>query len=68
MHQVIPFLGGLLTGDRDAYVYLPTTSENFLWAEDLKTKIGSAGFEKVAFQRFMFGTIAIHWAEKPALG
>ena len=65
MHRVIPFLGGLLTGERDAYVYLPQTSEHFLLAEDLLAQIQSAGFQKAAFRRLMFGTVAIHWAVKP---
>jgi demethylmenaquinone methyltransferase / 2-methoxy-6-polyprenyl-1,4-benzoquinol methylase len=67
MRKVIPFLGGLLTGARDAYVYLPSTSENFLCAEDLKTKLQAAGFEQVDFQRLMFGTIAIHRGQKPPM-
>jgi demethylmenaquinone methyltransferase / 2-methoxy-6-polyprenyl-1,4-benzoquinol methylase len=67
MRKVIPFLGGLLTGAREAYVYLPSTSENFLWAEDLKKKILAAGFEQVDFQRLMFGTIAIHRGQKPRM-
>ncbi len=66
MRRVIPFLGQMLTDSRDAYVYLPSTSENFLSAEDLQTKICGAGFEQATFQRFMFGTIAIHRAVKPA--
>jgi demethylmenaquinone methyltransferase/2-methoxy-6-polyprenyl-1,4-benzoquinol methylase len=66
MRQVIPFLGGLLSGSRDAYVYLPNTSENFLLAEALNEKILAAGFQQASFQRLMFGTIAIHRAEKPA--
>jgi demethylmenaquinone methyltransferase / 2-methoxy-6-polyprenyl-1,4-benzoquinol methylase len=65
MHQVIPFLGGMLTGSRDAYVYLPSTSENFLPAEALRDMLEQAGFQNAAFRRLMFGTIAIHWAEKP---
>jgi demethylmenaquinone methyltransferase / 2-methoxy-6-polyprenyl-1,4-benzoquinol methylase len=67
MHRVIPFFGGLLTGVRDAYVYLPSTTEGFLCAEDLMDQIRLAGFEQVGFERRMFGTIAIHWARKPAL-
>lgn len=66
MHRVIPFLGGLFTGTRDAYVYLPDTTEGFLTAEDLAEKIGGCGFQQIGFQRLMFGTIAIHWAGKPA--
>lgn len=63
MHKVIPFLGQLLTGDRDAYVYLPTTSENFLTAEDLSARLSQAGFTEVGFKRYMFNTVAIHWGK-----
>ncbi len=66
MHVVIPTLGGLLTGSPDAYRYLPETTEGFVAAEDMAARMESAGFEKVAFRRLMFGTIAVHWAEKPA--
>jgi demethylmenaquinone methyltransferase/2-methoxy-6-polyprenyl-1,4-benzoquinol methylase len=65
MHHVIPFLGGLLTGSREAYVYLPETSENFLLAEDLLARIQEAGFQQTGFRRLMFGTIAIHWGTRP---
>lgn len=66
MHKVIPFLGQLLSGDRDAYTYLPTTSENFLTAEALAERVSQAGFEDVGFKRYMFNTTAIHWAVKAA--
>jgi demethylmenaquinone methyltransferase/2-methoxy-6-polyprenyl-1,4-benzoquinol methylase len=64
-HQVIPFLGKILTGDRDAYVYLPTTTDNFLSAEELVIYLARAGFQKILFHRAMFNTVAIHWAQKP---
>lgn len=64
MHFVIPTLGGLLTGSRDAYNYLPDTTEGFVTAEELGSRMAIAGFKKIEFQRFMFGTIAIHWGEK----
>lgn len=67
MRQVIPFLGGLLTGSRGAYTYLPTTSENFLLAEDLLVQFEAAGYEQAGFRRLMFGTTAIHWGIKPAI-
>ncbi len=66
MHRVIPFLGGLLTGSPDAYTYLPDSSENFLQAEDLQVRFETAGFSQTGFQRLNFGTIAIHWAARPA--
>ena len=64
MHFVIPTLGGMLAGSRDAYRYLPETTEGFVTAEDMAGRMGKAGFQKVGFQRYMFGTIAIHWGEK----
>jgi demethylmenaquinone methyltransferase / 2-methoxy-6-polyprenyl-1,4-benzoquinol methylase len=64
MHFIIPTLGGLLTGSQDAYRYLPETTEGFVTAEEMAERMAKAGFKYVGFQRFMFGTIAIHWGEK----
>lgn len=64
LHIIIPFLGRLITGSRDAYKYLPETTENFITAERMSELLDNAGFKNVRFRRFMFGTIAIHWAEK----
>ncbi len=64
MHLIIPALGGLITGMRDAYRYLLETTEGFVTAEDMASRLAAAGFRDVGFKRLMFGTIAIHWAEK----
>jgi len=64
MHVVIPVLGKLITGASDAYRYLPESTERFVTAENLAARMASAGFKKVNYQRFMFGTIAIHWGQK----
>lgn len=66
MRRVIPALGALVTRQRDAYTYLPVSSEGFLAAEELLARVTAAGFEQAGFQRRMFGTIAIHWGQKPA--
>ncbi len=65
MHRVIPFLGGLFTGDKEAYTYLPDTSERFLFAEELRDCLAASGFCQAGFRRLMFGTVAIHWGTKP---
>ena len=64
MHVVIPTLGKLLTGHSEAYRYLPETTEGFVTAENMASRMAAAGFKKVNYERFMFGTIAIHWGEK----
>ncbi|MEW6028239.1 MAG: ubiquinone/menaquinone biosynthesis methyltransferase [Chloroflexota bacterium] len=64
MHIIIPALGRLITGERDAYKYLPDSTENFVTAERMAALMAAVGFKKVVFARLLFGTIAIHWAEK----
>jgi demethylmenaquinone methyltransferase/2-methoxy-6-polyprenyl-1,4-benzoquinol methylase len=64
MHMVIPLLGTLLSGQRDAYTYLPDSTEAFLTAEELAVRMAAVGFRRIGYKRYMFGTIAIHWAEK----
>jgi demethylmenaquinone methyltransferase/2-methoxy-6-polyprenyl-1,4-benzoquinol methylase len=65
LHTIIPALGGILAGQPDAYHYLPDSTEGFLPPEMLAGRLHAAGFRDVGFQRLMFGTVAIHWGEKP---
>ncbi len=65
MRYIIPLLGQLVTGNRDAYEYLPSSSEAFLAAEELAGMLAAAGFVEVGFRRKNAGTIAIHWGRKP---
>ena len=64
MHVIIPALGGLLSGFRDAYHYLPDSTEGFVTAEELGARMITVGFRKIQYKRLMFGTIAMHWGEK----
>lgn len=64
MHTVIPTLGQMISGNRDAYSYLPDSTEAFLSAEQLAERLQAAGFRQVGFQRRMLATIAIHWGVK----
>lgn len=64
LHTVIPTMGRIISGERDAYRYLPDSTEAFLAAEQLAGRMLAAGFRNVGFQRLMLDTIAIHWGEK----
>ncbi len=64
MHVVIPLLGGLISGFKDAYNYLPDSTEGFVTAEELTARMAAVGFKRINFERYMFGTIAIHWGVK----
>jgi demethylmenaquinone methyltransferase / 2-methoxy-6-polyprenyl-1,4-benzoquinol methylase len=66
MHVVIPTLGALISGVRQAYTYLPDSTEEFLSARELAGCMAAAGFEKIEYKILMFGTVAIHWGERTA--
>lgn len=63
---VIPALGKLISGEGDAYAYLPESTQAFKTPGELAELMVNAGFSAVAFKTFVFGTMAVHWGEKPA--
>jgi demethylmenaquinone methyltransferase/2-methoxy-6-polyprenyl-1,4-benzoquinol methylase len=63
-HHVLPVLGGLISGHRSAYRYLPRSVANFPAEEILAQRLRSAGFSRVTWKPLMFGIAAIHVAEK----
>ncbi len=65
MHVVIPLVGGLLSGVKDAYRYLPESTEAFVNAKEMAVRMAAVGFKRINFECLMLGTIAIHWGERP---
>lgn len=64
MHVVIPLVGGLLSGFKDAYNYLPDSTEEFVTDKEMVVRMAAVGFKRINFEVLMFGTVAIHWGEK----
>jgi demethylmenaquinone methyltransferase / 2-methoxy-6-polyprenyl-1,4-benzoquinol methylase len=60
--RMAPLVGGLLSGDRTAYEYLPRSVANFTTAEELGGRMQAAGFSNVTFKLYGAGTVAIHTA------
>ena len=58
--RVLPWIGGLLTGSRDAYRYLPESIRKFPAAPELADDMRRAGFTGVTFERFTGGSVALH--------
>ncbi|MEM6280940.1 MAG: ubiquinone/menaquinone biosynthesis methyltransferase [Chloroflexota bacterium] len=65
LRYVIPTAGRLISGQGDAYEYLPESTQAFKTPEELAKLMIDAKFEKVSFRTFVFGTMAVHWGEKP---
>jgi len=64
LNFIIPTLGKWITGEGEAYRYLPQSTLVFLTAEQLAERMRQAGFRQVSFRRRMLATIAIHWGVK----
>ena len=62
--RVLPFLGGLISGNFGAYRYLPESVEAFPAPEALKAMMAAAGFS-VRYELLTFGVAAIHVGDRP---
>jgi demethylmenaquinone methyltransferase/2-methoxy-6-polyprenyl-1,4-benzoquinol methylase len=65
MRTGLPLLGGVLSGDREAYAYLPQSSAVFPDAEALGRLMQVAGLRNVRYLRRGLGAVAIHVGRKP---
>ncbi len=59
-YRVIPVLGRLITGSREAYTYLPDSIRQFPSPERLSQLIEQAGFSNVSYRLLTGGIAAIH--------
>jgi demethylmenaquinone methyltransferase/2-methoxy-6-polyprenyl-1,4-benzoquinol methylase len=65
-HTFSPLVGGLISGDRSAYEYLPRSVDNFEDVEAIAGCMRAAGLVEVTVQPLMFGVAYIHAGTKPA--
>lgn len=63
-HRVVPFLGNLITGQPDAYTYLPASADAFLRPDELKDEMEKVGLCQVSYTMLMFNTVALHMGVK----
>jgi demethylmenaquinone methyltransferase/2-methoxy-6-polyprenyl-1,4-benzoquinol methylase len=62
--EVVPKIGGLISGEPEAYSYLPHSVSIFVTPEELRVHMEDAGLNNVAFETLMLGTVALHWGTK----
>jgi demethylmenaquinone methyltransferase/2-methoxy-6-polyprenyl-1,4-benzoquinol methylase len=62
--RVVPALGALVTGEAEAYAYLPASVRSFPNAEGLAAVMRAAGLTEVRYRLFGLGAMALHvgWA------
>ena len=64
--RVLPVLGGLVSGNREAYAYLPVSVERFDSPQALAGRLERVGFAGVSARPLSGGIAHLHLAEKPA--
>ena len=61
---ILPAVGGLISGSRDAYTYLPESVRKFPDADGLADQMRDAGFVNVRFERMTAGIVALHLGDR----
>lgn len=59
-HRVLPFVGGVISGHRTAYRYLPESVAHFPAEPELARRMSAAGFREVRWESLTLGIAAIH--------
>ena len=65
LRHLIPFWGGLITGDKDGFVYLAKSIRAFPNQQGLARLMEDAGFTDVTWKNYTGGIAAVHVAAKP---
>ncbi len=62
--NILPVLGGMISGDRAAYTYLPDSVEEFDEKINLEILLKNSGFSKIKKYNLTFGTVQVVIAAK----
>ena len=57
---LLPKIGGLLSGNTNAYKYLPASVARFFRPEELAALMSQVGYESVSFELWTLGSVALH--------
>jgi demethylmenaquinone methyltransferase/2-methoxy-6-polyprenyl-1,4-benzoquinol methylase len=63
-NRIVPIIGRIISGHKEAYTYLPESARNFPPPPELKKIMERAGLENVRYSLHGFGAVAIHVGEK----
>lgn len=63
-HRMLPGIGGIISGNAQAYGYLPASVSRFPGPEGVSSLMKSAGFTSVQFERWTGGIVTLHTAHR----
>ena len=59
-NRVVPAIGALVAGDRQAYTYLPQSVARFVRPAELARRMTAVGLRDVSYRTMGLGTVALH--------
>jgi ubiquinone/menaquinone biosynthesis methyltransferase len=62
--KMLPFLARMISGEKEAYAYLPDSVQNFPCGERMKNILLDLGFSKVEYKKLSLGIVTIYKAKK----
>ena len=62
--NLLPFVGNIISGHKDAYTYLNHTVEDFAYGEEFEGWMKEAGFVSTAFKPLTFGIATLYIGDK----
>jgi demethylmenaquinone methyltransferase/2-methoxy-6-polyprenyl-1,4-benzoquinol methylase len=65
--HIMPWVGKLFTGHREAYTYLPESIRKFPLQEELSARLRDIGFTEVSYRNLTNGIAVIHQGIKGSI-
>ncbi len=65
LHRVLPHIGGLISGDKEAYRYLAESIQGFYSQNEVCFMLEKAGFTDVTFKPMTLGIVTLYTCKKP---
>ncbi len=62
---VLPKVGGWISGDPEAYAYLPKSVARFFRPDELVSALAEAGYTQARYHLMTLGSVALHIAVRP---
>lgn len=63
-NNMLPFIGNIVSKDKDAYKYLAESVEQFPKYEDFCKEIKEAGFHRTKYKKYTFGITVLYTGDK----
>ena len=63
-HHILPFIGGIISKDKNAYTYLPDSVSAFPSGKDFLTELDKVGFKESKHIPLTFGIVSLYIAIK----